>query len=159
MAYQQYNNNRNNNYSNRTGNFNGSRQGNYGRDNEVKEIKAEPLPKDYVDAAEKLMSAECKNITTSKIRNILALVTDIYNVEMLRKEENLLPESITKVQLMRVKVAYECGRDKKVKEFIEHAKLLEYIKGIGDKRENLINFAHYMESLVAYHRYFGGREN
>ena len=37
--------------------------------------------------------------------------------------------------------------------------LLEYLKGVGDSREAMIQFAHYVEALVAYHRYLGGRDN
>lgn len=36
--------------------------------------------------------------------------------------------------------------------------LLEYLKGISTDRADLIRFAHYMEALVAFHRYFGGKE-
>ena len=36
---------------------------------------------------------------------------------------------------------------------------LEYLKGVGDSREAMIQFAHYVEALVAYHRYLGGRDN
>ena len=45
------------------------------------------------------------------------------------------------------------------KTYVEQAKLLEYLKGVGDSREEMIRFAHYMEALVAYHRYLGGRDN
>ena len=37
----------------------------------------------------------------------------------------------------------------------------EYLQdplGISTNRETLIAFAHYMEALVAYHRYYGGKE-
>lgn len=56
-----------------------------------------------------------KTVTTSKIRNLLSLVTDIFNTENIRTDEKLLPESIVKLNLMRVRVAYECGRDDTVK--------------------------------------------
>ena len=133
-----------------------------------------------------------KTVTTSKIRNLLSLVTDIYNEENIRTEEKLRPESVVKLNLMRVRVAYEYGRDTgenksrnkeegsdrdrgesngrdkekssgkesvyPMKEFITHAHLLEYLKGISTDRADLIRFAHYMEALVAFHRYFGGKE-
>ena len=126
------------------------------------EIRALPLPEDYVDAAEAVMrklSNNSKKITTSKIRNLLSLVSDIYNMENLRDASELLPDSKTALTMMRIRVVYEAGREQTVKEFVTEAKLLEYIKGIGNDREKLINFAHYMEALVAYHRYYiGGRE-
>ena len=127
------------------------------------EIKPLPLPEDYVDAAEdvmrKLASGTNRKITTSKIRNLLSLVTDIYNTENLRDDPELLPGSKSALTMMRIRVVYEAGREATVKEFVEAAKLLQYIKGIGNSREKLIDFAHYMEALVAYHRYLiGGKE-
>ncbi len=44
------------------------------------------------------------------------------------------------------------------KEFVEKTKLLEYLKWIGNDRKRLIRFTRYMEALVAFHRYFGGKE-
>ena len=127
------------------------------------EIKALPLPDDYVDAAEAVMRRLASNsnrITTSKIRNLLSLVSDIYNVENLRDDPQLLPESKASLTMMRIRTVYEAGRERDtVGEFVKEAKLLEYIKGIGNDREKLIDFAHYMEALVAYHRFLiGGKE-
>lgn len=127
------------------------------------EINALPLPEDYVDAAEKVIRRIAENrgrpITTSKIRNLFSLVSDIYNVENLRDEPELLQESRTALTMMRIRVVYEAGREQNVKEFVTEAKLLEYIKDIKNDRKKLIDFAHYMEALVAYHRYLiGGRE-
>ena len=33
-----------------------------------------------------------------------------------------------------------------------------FIKGIGNSRAEFIRFARYMEALVAYHRFFGGKD-
>ena len=68
------------------------------------------VPEDYVDEAERIMYKlmnQPKKVTTSKIRGLLSLVTEIFNVENLRTEEALLPESVVKINLMRVRVAYE----------------------------------------------------
>lgn len=59
---------------------------------------------------------------------------------------------------MHVRVIYESGRDSGTKEFVEKTKLLEYLKWIGNDRKRLIRFTRYMEALVAFHRYFGGKE-
>lgn len=129
------------------------------------------VPENYVDEAERIMRALISSgttITTSKIRNLLSLVTDIYNDESIRTEDKLKPDSVVKLNLMRVRVAYEYGRDNgesvgkdkvyPMKEFITQAHLREYLKGISTDRADLIRFAHYMEALVAFHRYFGGKE-
>ena len=97
-------------------------------------------------------------ITTSKIRNLLSLVSGIYDAERLRTEPELTKESIAGIGMMRIRTAYEAGRDPATKVFVEKAHLLQYLKGISTNRETLIAFAHYMEALVAYHRYYGGKE-
>mgnify|MGYP004473175749 FL=1 len=130
------------------------------------------VPENYVDEAERIMRALISSgttITTSKIRNLLSLVTDIYNDESIRTEDKLKPDSVVKLNLMRVRVAYEYGRDTgesvgkdkvyPMKDFISQAHLREYLKGISTDRADLIRFAHYMEALVAFHRYLGGKEN
>ena len=129
------------------------------------------VPENYVDEAERIMRALISSgttVTTSKIRNLLSLVTDIYNDESIRTEDKLKPDSVVKLNLMRVRVAYEYGRDNgesvgkdkvyPMKEFITQAHLREYLKGISTDRADLIRFAHYMEALVAFHRYLGGKE-
>ena len=122
-------------------------------------VTALPLPKDYLDQAEELMRTGVKLITTSKIRRLLSLVTKVYNEEILRNETELSADSLAAVGMMRIRFAYECGRDSKVKNFVESARLMNYLKGIGNSRESFIQFAQYMEALVAYHKFFGGKEN
>lgn len=126
---------------------------------DVAPVNLEPmqLPDDYVQAAEDVMNPR-PNITTSKIRSILSLVSAVYNVENVRTEETLLPDSKEKIQMMRIRILYEAGRDENVKEFVIKSHLINYIKDIGDSRKKFIRFAKYMEALVAYHRYFGGKE-
>lgn len=136
------------------------------------EIIPRKVPENYVDEAERIMRALISSgttVTTSKIRNLLSLVTDIYNDESIRTEDKLKPDSVVKLNLMRVRVAYEYGRDNgesvgkdkvyPMREFITQAHLREYLKGISTDRADLIRFAHYMEALVAFHRYLGGKEN
>lgn len=98
-------------------------------------------------------------ITTSKIRTILSLNTTIYNDVMLNKEENLSLDIRDNIQYLKVRLLYESGRDIQVSDFVEVAQLLEEIDHIGDKKEKYLTFSRYLESLVAYHRYFGGRDN
>lgn len=130
------------------------------------------LPDNFVDAAQTVMNHVARyyqdkngqdcwsfKITTSKIRKLLGLVMDIYNAEYRRTEETLLESSALAVQMARVHIVYEAGRDAAVRQFVEASKLLPYIKGIGNSRANLIRYTQYLEALVAYHRYMGGKEN
>ena len=134
-------------------------------DNRNRDFKPRPqlqemdFPRDYVDFAEKLMKDNFRKITTSKLRNLLSLLMDVYNMETLRTEESICDESAVKLQMARIRMAYECGRDRSTKEFVETAYLLPWLKAIGTSREKALHYIHYLEAIVAYHRFFGGREN
>ena len=67
--------------------------------------------------------------------------------------------STTKISMMRGRLAYECGRDKDVKAFVQKAKLTEYLKRINGNRKKLEQFANYMEALVAFQRYYSADKN
>lgn len=121
---------------------------------------AKPLPKDYMTEAGKAMEeigkeSQKNQITPTKLRNLYSLAMCIYDKELRRSESQLLPEDQTKLTLMEMRVLYECGRDNAVKLFVEKTQLLSYLKGIKNSRQSYLNFAHYMEALVAYHRFLG----
>ncbi|HIX67549.1 MAG TPA: type III-A CRISPR-associated protein Csm2 [Candidatus Anaerostipes excrementavium] len=121
----------------------------------------------YVDQAEnviKSLRVKDRNgryvmrLTTSRIRNILSLVTGIYN-RVLHETRNELSEEICEeIQYLRLRIVYEAGKDQDVKNFMNQANLLENIQDIGKNRERLLLFCRYMEALVAYHRFYGGRD-
>lgn len=134
----------------------------YRQNQEIMNTTPRDLPENYIDEAEKIMgdlSRRGVKLTTSKIRNILSRVSDIYNVEVERTAETLLPESVSSLQMTRVRIAYECGRENTVKDFVEESQLLRYIKGVENSRTKFLHFARYMEALVAYHRFYGGKDN
>lgn len=118
----------------------------------------------YVDEAEKVMKKLSdeggkRRLTTSKIRNLLGMISDIYNDVRHVTEEKLDSEMVSRIQYLKMHIAYEAGREDTVKHFVEEADLFNVINNIGRSREKLILFCHYMEALVAYHRYYGGRDN
>ena len=59
---------------------------------------------------------------------------------------------------MKLRFYYEAGREEKVKTFLETAKIFDIIKEIGNSRSNYILFSRYMEALVAFHKYYGGKD-
>jgi CRISPR-associated protein Csm2 len=77
----------------------------------------------------------------------------------MRTDKTLDEKSIKKIQMMRIRVLYDAGREESVMKFIKASHILGYIQDIGDCRPKFIDFAHYVEALVAYHRYLGGKEN
>lgn len=121
----------------------------------------------YVDEAEKVIkSLQTRNkkgdlvifLTTSKIRNLLSMAADIYNVVLIQSQDKLDNETKARIDYLRVRFLYESGRDKDVKNFVEKAKIVENLKSFGGTKKEYILFYRYMEALVAYHKYLGGKD-
>ncbi|MCM1183527.1 MAG: type III-A CRISPR-associated protein Csm2 [Roseburia sp.] len=123
----------------------------------------------YVDEAEKvikkLKAKTDKNgrsvpmVTTSKLRNLLALTADIYNEVMNGSGDKLSEEICSRIEYLRVRFLYEAGREPAVKSLVEEAGLLDVLKDIKGSKKGYILFNRYMEALVAFHKYHGGRDN
>lgn len=119
----------------------------------------------YVDEAERviigLKEADRNGrlaLTTSKIRNILSMVSELYTDAQHSREDKLDADMVSRVQYLKMRIAYEAGRERSVKNFVLAASLLDYAGEIGSSRQNLILFCNYMEALVAYHRFYGGHD-
>ena len=116
---------------------------------------------EYVDRAEaviKTLIAEKKLLTTSKIRNLLSMISSLYDEVKRTSSDKLTAEAMSHIQYIRLHFAYEAGRDPKVKRFVEEADILQHIKDIKDDKAQFILFCRYMEALVAYHRFLDGKE-
>ena len=114
---------------------------------------------DYVDRAEEVMkSLDNQKLSTSKIRNLLSMISGLYDEVRRTTSDTLSDEMKGQIQYIRMHFAYEAGRDDKVKAFVKEADILGHIKDIGDSRKQFLLFCRYMEALVAYHRYYGGKE-
>ena len=118
----------------------------------------------YVNEAEKVIKTlkERKNakgnfipvVTTSKIRNLLAMTSDIYNEVMNISGENLDEDICSRIEYLRIRFIYEAGREKAVKDLVETAKLLDVLASIKGSRKRYILFNRYMEALVAFRKYY-----
>lgn len=114
--------------------------------------KAEKSILNLINSSEKDKWGNSKIVTNSKIRNLLAMTADIYN-EVLISNEKLSSDVNARIDYLRVRFIYECGRDQMVKDFVEEADILTALKEINGSRKNFILFQHYMEALVAFHKY------
>lgn len=98
-------------------------------------------------------------ITTSKVRNIMSMAADIFNEVSIC--ENDLPESVkSRILYLRVRCFYEAGRDEKgvdVKPFLIKAQIMDILNEIETKKD-YVTFYHYMEALVAFHKFYGGKD-
>ena len=121
--------------------------------------KAEEVMKKLKDASARSGKKGQNNmVTTSQIRNLLAMTADIYNQILNEPGENLSAEVRGRIEYLRVRFLYEAGRDDKVKDFVEMADILKLLREIQNKRQNFLLFNRYMEALVAFHRYYGGND-
>ena len=117
----------------------------------------------YVEFAEKTMKELKYKPTTSQIRNILSLISQIYN-EAVLEEEILSGEIANKIKYLKVRIVYERGRDsdrKKefpVKTFVDESQLISALDSIKNSKKKFVLFSKYVEALVAYHKYYGGKD-
>jgi len=99
--------------------------------------------------------AKEKKITTSQLRNVFS---DINRIRMEWKfgelKEDRLPKELV---LLKPKLAYAAGRHRNVEELkkeleeaIDKVAKSSNVKVAGD------NFFRFVESIVAYHKYYGG---
>ena len=98
-------------------------------------------------------------ITKSQIRKFLAAVNaltnkvDDYRARNPRAVE-LSPAHASAVKYLKVQLVYQAAREpKKVKPFVK-----ERIDAIGTDLRAYEDFAHYVEALVAYHKFYGGED-
>ncbi|HFI0345964.1 TPA: type III-A CRISPR-associated protein Csm2 [Streptococcus suis] len=124
--------------------------------------------RNYVDKAEKaIKQLKSENggtflFTTSQLRNLLSLTSSLYDESKVRPFEELQD----KTSYLRVQFVYQSGRHSigggrfakfPVKDLVERAEILECLKEVRDI-ETLQRFCRYMEALVAYFKYEGGKD-
>lgn len=120
---------------------------NYARNAENKIKKSKENPRGWFD-----------RLSTSKIRGIYALIMNVYTRIT---DEETFEKNKTDLQYIKVKMAYESGRETnkktRVKEFIEDTGLMTALDAITTYDQFLL-YCRYAESLVAYFKFFGGKE-
>ena len=94
---------------------------------------------------------------------------------ILQPDEKLSKEHVEAIRHLKVKMIYDAGRDRqerlsgqdrndrrfregKLTYFFNQTGLLEMVSNIGDSRKRFLDYCKYFEALVAYHKYYGGRE-
>lgn len=111
------------------------------------------LPKDRSDNIQ---------LKTNQIRKFLAAVNSVSNKVTVFKaasDSKELSNAIAdEIRYLQVILVYQSGRERSVKEFVSMAGLLDMIKSIGKDISKYEEFARYMEALVAYHKFYGGKD-
>lgn len=115
------------------------------------------IQKSKEDLIQKSKEDKGKNaiVTTSKLRNLLAMTADIYNDVILSMEEELPADVRERINYLKVRFIYESGRvnNDDVKKMVSAADILRHLQDIGNSRKRYLLFSRYMEALVAYRKY------
>lgn len=115
----------------------------------------------YLEKAEQVINNLRKNdrglilLTTTKLRKILSMVSEIYSDASRIREEKLDAEMRSRLQYLKLHIVYEEGRESVVKEFVEESNLIGALDEVEDSKSKLILFCHYVEALVAYRKFKG----
>lgn len=99
-------------------------------------------------------------LTTSQIRKFLSAVNSLSNKINLYKIQNGAPKELdadlaAQVKYLKIKLVYQAGRERNVKEFMNKSNLVPLIDGIGTSVKAYEEFAKYVEALVAYRKFMG----
>lgn len=125
--------------------------------------KAEEAIKSLGKPLKKDPSKMVINVTTSQIRKFLTSVNslknkiDVYKINHLN-EDVLSDDLVMEIKFLRVNILYQAKRENAVKEFIEKADIEKHINDIGDSIAKFNEFYKYVEALVAFHKYYGGKD-
>lgn len=114
----------------------------------------------YVDKAEQVIleiRTEKDKLTTSKIRNLMAMSAEIYNDVNMLTSDTLTNDLKSRIDYLRVRYIYEAGREAAVKNLVTKGEILDLLRESKTKQKYIM-FYHYMESLVAFHKFYGGRD-
>lgn len=103
------------------------------------------------------------DVTTSQIRKFLTAVNVVRNKVDLYKAKNKGAEALSKeltaeIKFLKVNLLYQAGRTVAVKQFMTISKLDVIIDSIGDSLARFVKFTKYVEALVAYHKFLGGKD-
>lgn len=100
------------------------------------------------------------DLTTSQIRKFLSSVNKIDN-RMLTEKDVLSPDIINEIKYLKIMLAYQTGRAGKLGKGTNpleplYEDLIPKIDAIADSKKKFIEFARYVEAIVAYHKFYGG---
>ncbi len=96
-------------------------------------------------------------VSTSQIRGILSLINEISSM-VLRGGDVLSGDIKNQIQYLLVKLYYQSGKERNVKNFVDETELIELLLCVEDNRKDWEIFSKYVEALVAFHKYLGGKD-
>lgn len=128
-----------------------------------------PLDYDVVSDAEKVIVNLEKDkygkiaLTTSQVRKFLTAINVVRNkvdlyIAQNKETKELSSELVAEVKFLKVNLLYQAGRINTVKQFMNTANLGNIIDNIGKDTKKFQKLCKYVEALVAYHKFYGGKD-
>ena len=133
--------------------------------------------KDIVKEAEAIILSLEKNrrnefaLRTNQLRKFLSAVNtvsnkvNVYQAQILSANPSRMSKDLVlseqlaaEIKYLKVKIAYQAGRERAVRDFVQKAELTKRIDEIGTDLSKYKEFAKYIEALVAYHKFYGGKD-
>ncbi len=116
---------------------------------DLKKLSMERL----VEIADAIGAAIARRVKMNQIRRFL---DGTRKVEAELKGQRKFEEIKDQIILLRPKLAYAAGRHQDVKDLAEI--LDAAVKSAAQTQDNFMKFLRFMESIIAYHRFHGGRD-
>jgi CRISPR-associated protein Csm2 len=116
----------------------------------------------YVEYADKIMRNRAdrnggfSELTTTKLRSIYGLVA---NLMVKIGSEDDYDRHKQDIQYLKVKMAYEAGREMHVRRFLDNSHLMDMVDSAMSSYAQWQLYCRYAESLVAYFKFYGGKDN
>jgi len=102
-----------------------------------------------------MLADRYNGIKTNQVRNIFSSVQSIRT--KLKTSKKFTDDIHNELILIKPKLAYAVGRQNKVKPLYELlSKGIQVTVNSKDKEKGLKNFIQLVESIVAYHKFYGG---
>lgn len=140
-------------------NFNDSKKGNH---NEVFTEKDFALvPAERINEVADMKGHDfSQKINTNQIRNFFSHFNTLRNEFKQRKITKMeFQELDASLILIKPKLAYAKGRNRKVEDFKELMfEVIDKVYKSNNKEKAYENFFEFVEAIVAYHKYYGGKD-
>lgn len=121
------------------------------------ENQVEKYKKENISVAKHNGKEKYNGVTITQLRLLLSNSVIIKNkIQCEGKDKNEISERLqNEIKYLLVKHIYQCGRDKKLKDFNGKFEISERIKNIGKSAEEFHKFYRYLEEIIAYMKYYG----
>lgn len=104
------------------------------------------------------MFAQIDKVKTNQVRNVFSSINGIRTNFKIQRIFN--DEIETEIVLLKPMMAYAAGRQKALMNFKDFMfSTIDAVLNSANKTKAIESFFHLIEAVVAYHKFYGGKEN